>query len=469
MLFNSLSFAIFLAAALIFYYGVSPARRKSALFIISYVFYGLWNIPYLLLLIVATAVAFISGTAIQAGRSEREKKRALIFSIACLLGSLVIFKYAGILGALSHVAGFDRLLVPLGISYYTFKLVGYVVDVYWEKIRAEKDFVAFGLYAAFFAQILSGPIQRADDFLSQVKRPIQNDPERIVSGLRLMLFGFFKKFVIADSLALIVDQVYADPLSYNSPSVVLACYAFVFQLYADFSGFTDIAIGTGRLFGIDSPPNFNMPFYSKNLQVFWRRWHMTLTQWLADYVFMPLRMHFRAWGAWGIAVAITVNFVAIGIWHGATGPFLVFGLLHAGYMCVSVFTLSQRDVFFERRPVWTWWRKFWAPVITLHLWTFSEIFFRADTLARAGEILKAILDFNFTKLWPVHYGKASLLALGVSIVVMEAVHWAKAKGYLAAFFQHKPLVLRWAVYYAFILVILIFRRQGSEEFIYFQF
>lgn len=477
MLFNSWTFPVFLVFSLLTYYALPSGRRKVALLALSYVFYGLWNIPYLLLLVAATAVAYVSGIAIERATSEHGKKKALLSSLGLLLGALVLFKYAGVLGEIARLAGladdaadgFDRILVPLGISYYTFKLISYVVDVYWDKIPAETDVTAFGLYVAFFPQILSGPIQRPGEFLPQIKRPIVSDPERVASGLRLMLFGYFKKIVVADSLALYVNEVYAEPLNYNSLCVLLACYAFVIQLYADFSGFTDIAIGVGRLFGIESPRNFDMPFYSPNLQVLWRRWHMTLTRWLADYVFMPLRMSFRAWGAWGLAAAITVNFIAIGIWHGATLPFLAFGLLHAFYMCISVFTLPHRDAFFDRWPRLTWWRRLWAPAITFQLWTVSEVLFRVDSMAHAGRVLRAIGEFDFDKPWMLgFFGMRPELVL-VSIVLMEVAHWVQAKERLTALFFSKPMVFRWAVYYLATLMILHEYTGGDQDFIYFKF
>ena len=235
MLSNSLAFVKFLIPAVVFYYALPPPRRKGGLLLLSYIFYGLWNLPYLLLLIVLTAIAYAWGLMIAAAPTPAQKRNILAGVVTFLLGALALFKYAGALGALFSLIGlpaaplsyFERILIPLGISYYTFKLISYVIDVYWGKIPAERDPAPFALYPAFFPQILSGPIQRAGDFLPQVKRAIPNDPALITSGLRLMLFGYFKKMVIADSLALVVAKVYADPGGYNSAAVLLACYAFV--------------------------------------------------------------------------------------------------------------------------------------------------------------------------------------------------------------------------------------------------
>jgi|APTNR8051073442_1049403.scaffolds.fasta_scaffold23362_2 alginate O-acetyltransferase complex protein AlgI len=474
MLFNSSAFLMFLLVSVPLYCLLPLSRRKLALLALSYIFYGIWSVPYLLLLAAVTGVAYVSGLWIGSARTEGHRKRALGTSLALLLSVLILFKYAGVLGALAQLAGveadaFTRLLVPLGISYYTFKLISYVMDVYWDKIPCERDPAAFALYPAFFPQILSGPIQRPADFLPQIHQPAPNDPGLITSGLRLMLFGYFKKVVVADSLGPFVDQVYADPSGTNSLCVLLACYAYVFQLYADFSGFTDIAIGTGRLFGIRSPKNFSMPFYAPNLQEFWRRWHMTLTRWLADYVFTPLRMTFRSWGSLGIVLAITVNFAAIGLWHGATLPFLAFGLLHAVYMCVSVFTLPARNAFFDRRPGWARARIVWAPLITFQLWTLSEIFFRADSLDQAGRVLGALLDLDAAKPWVFGYGKEAFLWSVFLILVMEAVHWVQSKGRWEFIWSRKWAAPRWAVYYAMTFAVLHQCAGAARQFIYFKF
>jgi alginate O-acetyltransferase complex protein AlgI len=472
MLFNSVRFLVFLVATLLVFYVCPPARRKYVLLAASYAFYGFWSVPYLLLLGTATLVAYAAARWIDAANTDPGKRRALLAGLLFLLGTLAVFKYAGVLSWLALAAGadpmasvFSRIVLPLGISYYTFKLLSYVVDVYWGKLEAERDLVAFALYPAFFPQILSGPIQRAGDFLTQLKRPIVDDPELITSGLRLMLFGYFKMVVVAQTLAPIVDATFAEPHLYTSWTVLLGCYAFVFQLYADFSGFTDIAIGVGRLFGIQSPPNFDMPFTAPNLQVLWRRWHITLTRWLADYVFLPLRMAFRGWGAFGIVAAITVNFVAIGLWHAASWPFLAFGLLHALYMSVSVFTLARRDAFFARHSALALGRRIWAPVLTFQLWTLGEILFRADSMTQAGEVIRAILTFHTAGAG----APASVTPAIAAVVVMELVHWIQARGQATSLLKALPIVPRWAVYYACLFTIMVCDKQAPAGFIYVRF
>jgi D-alanyl-lipoteichoic acid acyltransferase DltB (MBOAT superfamily) len=472
MLFISAKFFVLLAATLLACSVVRPERRPLVLLAASYAFYGLWSAPYLLLLVAATLVAYGTARLLDDARTDTRRRNALFAGLLILLGTLAAFKYAGLLASLALGAGsphaasvFSRIVMPLGISYYTFKLISYVVDVYWGKMEAERNLIAFALYPAFFPQILSGPIQRAEDFLAQIKRPVVNDPDVIKSGLRLMLFGYFKMRVVAELLAAIVNPTFAEPHLYSSWAVLLASYAFVFQLYADFSGLTDIAIGTGRILGIESPPNFDMPFTAPNIQALWRRWHMTLTRWLADYVFLPLRMALRSWGAFGIAVAITVNFVAIGLWHAATWTFLAFGLLHALYMCVSVFTLTRRDAFFARHPALALGRRVWAPLVTFQLWAVSEILFRADSLSHAGTVIGSILAFQTSG-----SGVPGSLALALSAVaIMETVHWLQARHQGLRILQAMPVVPRWCLYYACLFAIMFFDNRGATGFIYVKF
>jgi alginate O-acetyltransferase complex protein AlgI len=437
-----------------------PSRRPHVLFAASYLFYAMWNVSYLALLAATTLVAYGVGLWMDAARTETSKWWALLTGLAALLGCLAFFKYAGIFdGLLAHIA------LPLGISYYTFKLLSYVVDVYWGKQPAERNLVAFAVYPAFFPQILSGPIQRAGDFLQQIHRPADVDPERITDGLRLMLFGYFKVLVVAQMLGPVVNHTFAAPELYASWAVLVGCYAFVFQLYADFSGLTDIANGVALLFGIAAPPNFDMPFTAPTIPAMWRRWHITLTSWLGDYVFLPLRMALRRWGAVGLAAAITINAVAIGLWHAAAWTFLVFGLLHAVYMCVSVFTQRRRDRFFARHPALAAGRRVWAPLLTFQLWTLGQIVFRAQSLSEAGRVIRGILTLNTAGMGL----PSTILAAAAAVVAMEAVHWIQARGVGMTILERLPVPARWAVYYAGLLAIMLLDHQGRTGFIYVQF
>src|SRR5215470_7081504 len=348
MLFNSVTFGVFLGVVACAYHLCPLAGRRWLLLAVSCAFYATWSVPFGGLLLAVSAVAFFLANQIAATERDSVRRAWLTAAVVVLFMPLVAFKYWGATRPLFVDLLGERwasrlvwvgVAAPVGISYYTLKLVSYVVDVYWGRIQPSRRVSSVALYAAFFPQILSGPIQRAGDFLGQINRIKPTDPALVASGLRLILFGLFEKLVVADRLGVLVDQVYGSPHEHSAAALTLATYAFAFQLFADFSGLTDIAIGAGRVLGISAPPNFDAPFYAENIQEFWRRWHMTLTGWVRDYLFTPVRMALRNWGQWGLAASLMVNMVAVGIWHAPLLTFVVFGLIHGTYVFVSTSTL----------------------------------------------------------------------------------------------------------------------------------
>ena len=474
MAFLSVDFFLLLPLAVLLYHNLPLRWRSACLLALSYLFYGTWSVPYAALLLAISLVIHRLGLRIEAAPSDGAKKRQLALGVVSLSALLFVFKYAP-----NAVGRLSSLIVPLGVSYYTFKLVSYLVDVYWEKIPAEPDVVTFLLYPVFFPQIVSGPIQRARDFLPQMKSPGPVDPGLMASGLRWILFGLFKKFVVADRLALLVNRVFDDPHNYSGVALLLACYAFAVQLYADFSGLTDFAIGVGRLFGIDSPQNFSAPFYAPNIQEFWRRWHITLSSWLTDYVFTPVRMGVRNWGDAGLVLTIVINMVAIGAWHGARWTFVVFGLVNALYMVVSAFTLKPRNRFFSRHPILAKGRRVVGPLVTFHLVAFALVLFRTNTLSDAAYIFSHALPIDLVFTFPGHARLVlteSLRGLGFSffkiywallaIPIVESVQFIHRRGLLPQLLYARPTWVRWSVYYGGILAILLVGELEAREFIY---
>lgn len=482
MQFYSLSFLVFLMGVVFFYYAFTPTRRPFYLAVVSYLFYATWSVRYATLLLGATLVVYYAARYGELHTSEREKKRACILGLGALFLSLGVFKYLGFFAdTFNYIFSVHipvlHLFAPVGISYYTFKLASYLIDVWSGKMAAEKSMAALVAYAAFFPQILAGPIQRAKDFLPQLHAPHATDPQDFVQGLRLILFGLFKKLVVADALARVVTRVYADPTAYAGIELLLASMLFAVQLYADFSGITDIALGAGRLFGIRGPANFTNPFYAPTIQDFWRRWHITLTSWLTDYVFLPLRMYSRYWGTTGLAASIAITMILIGLWHGASIAFLLFGVAQAVYMIMSALTRKTRDMFFSRHMGLIRVRSVWQPVITFTLVSLSLIFFRAESAASAWSMLLRIFSFSpayfslsalgntITVLW----GETQLLIVALSMVIMETIHIGSASERVRSWALRQPRAMRWAVYYALILIIFFFGDQRSVPFIYFQF
>jgi alginate O-acetyltransferase complex protein AlgI len=344
-----------------------------------------------MLLFVLTALVYFLAIAVDRASSNRRRTIAAMSAVVLLAGVLTGFKFLP--SWQNSSPGFlPNLAIPLGISYYSFKLISYVLDVYWQKMRAERDFAALALYASFFPQILSGPIQRAPDFLEQLKARISAGLNVAVFdiGVGFVLLGLLEKLVIADRIAPFIGQVDAGLDLHSGVAVLLSSYFYTLMLFADFSALTLIALGIGMLFGIQGPPNFNRPFAAINIQEFWRRWHMSLTSWLGDYLFLPLRMAFRKAGVWGLSISIIINMVVIGIWHGIRSNYLVFGLLHGVFMVSSVVMTNWRNTFFKSWKRSRPFGRILRQVVTFHLVTLAFIFFRASSLRTSAHILRRI-------------------------------------------------------------------------------
>jgi D-alanyl-lipoteichoic acid acyltransferase DltB (MBOAT superfamily) len=475
MSFLTPGFALFVAVSLAAFQACPVRARRHLLLAASLAIYATWSLPYLLLLVVATLGVQACAVRIARASDEAVKLRWRALAVVGVLALLVTFKCGGAFLPDPARPGLWAIMwvVPLGLSYYSFKLIGYVVDVSWERIEPVRDASTLVLYASFFPQIVSGPIQRAGDFLAQAEDLGRSDPADVVVGLRRILFGLAKKLVIADRLAPLVSAVHAAPGRFSSLELALAAYAFAFQLYADFSGITDIAIGVGLLFGVRGPENFDLPFFASSLPEYWRRWNMSLTSWLADYVFTPLRMALRDRGTVGLCLAIAVNMVAVGVWHGPTLTYLAFGLLHATFMVAAVLTAKRRNAWFRARPGLARWRRVTAPLITFHLVVFAMIFFRAESLAKAVEYCRGLatgVGAGRTRLsWAaLDMAPRALLAALAGLAVIELIEWARRSPTWAGRFQGAPRSLRWTVYYAAVLLV-VFGSVGTQKFIYAQF
>ncbi len=356
-------------------------KRLRSLFLLgaSYLFYLTWSARAALLLAAVTAFTFAVGLGIEAGLRSRARTWLGPLAVVILAGYLLAFKIA-LLGPSHGIAG---LVMPLGISYTTFKLMSYVLEVYWGKMNACRRFGDFAAYVAFFPQILAGPIQRPADYFNQLP-PI---PARVTDALPRIAWGFVKKLLIADNLAPAVNYVYANVGGLHGAPLWVGFYLFPLQIYADFSGLTDIAIGTGRLLGITGPENFNRPFTATSISGFWRRWHMSLTNWLVDYLFLPLRMATRNAGNWGLAFSMSVTMIAIALWHGLTTTFLAFGALNSLYLIVDAFTARRRTKLFKLHPDWDRAGGWLGWLLTFHLMAIGMVFFRAPQVRDALRLL----------------------------------------------------------------------------------
>lgn len=483
MSFLSIEFALFLAVGLLGFH-LAPSRyKRHVLLALSYLFYFSASVLHTLLLLGTTVSVYLAARAIERSRTDGGKLRLTGVAVAGLLMVLTGFKYTGwlieTLQTIWSKGGAEAVLLlvaPLGLSYYLFKMMGYLLDVYWDKIPVEHNFISFALFVAFFPQIVSGPIQRAQDFLPQLEKFDRPDPAALTAGLRRILFGLFKKLVIADRLAGLVAGIHANPATFSPLELLLGAYLFALQLYADFSGITDIALGLGLLFGVKGPENFRLPFFAQNVQDFWRRWHISLSSWLSDYLFIPLRMALRRMGNVGLSVAIFINMVAIGLWHGPTRHYIIFGALNGVYMVVSALTLKKRNAFFRSRPLMTRLRNVAGPLLTFNLMAFAFIFFRANSLPLALKYVKHLIPGlsvdSITALrldWTtLGLARSSLVVILACAVVMEVLNWAGDRPVWRVRFLAAPRILRWALYYAAICMILYFG-NSQQQFIYFQF
>jgi len=374
MSFYSLKFLAFLSVALAAYW-FAPARRRPALLLaFSYGFCLLVGGARAVQTLFAVGLLSYSFARAIDASSGRTRSAALFLGTLVLIVILGCFKYGG---------AFRGWLLPLGLSYYVFAALSYLIDVYLEKRPFEKDLPALLLHLAFFPKLIQGPIERAGDLLPQLKAENRFDSARAAEGGRLILAGLFKKFVIADRLSLLVAAVFDHVADHRGLVLLIAVYAFTWQIYCDFAGYTDIARGVAKLFGIELRPNFDRPFSSTSIQEFWRRWHISFSSWLRDYLFMPLIAALRDYGTAGIVAASMTTFAIAGVWHGLSWGFLVFGLLHGVYMAGSVLTLKARDRFLRRRgwdgAALQWTRR----LITFHMVAVSFAVFRCRSLSDA--------------------------------------------------------------------------------------
>ncbi len=387
MSFISIVFFICLFFAATIFYFVPARWRTLYMLALSYAFYATWSIPYLVLLLLATSVGYAGGFVIVWLEDEDRKLKVLYVSLGLIIALIVGFKLAG------QISG---VLFPLGLSYYSFKLMAYLIEVYWDDSVIERDAATFYLFPAFFPQIVSGPIQRPLDFFQQwrTRGLAAADYDRIDSGFRYILGGLMLKLLIGDRLGSFIHIIEPNPGEFNYAIVLTTVACFTLQLYADFAGYTNIALGIGKIFNIEGPPNFNAPFAASTIQEMWRRWHMSLTSWVTDYLFTPLQMSLRGWGQLGLYGAIIINMVVIGLWHGISVNFLIFGLLHAAFVCATLATAKWRARVFGTAA----WRRGigygLGVILTFVLMTFSQIFWREHTFADSYRLINLVLGFQ---------------------------------------------------------------------------
>lgn len=477
MLFNSIEFLVFFAATLILHFAIPHRWRWVLLLAASYYFYMSWKWQYGFLILFVSLVNYYFGNKIAETESPRRRALLLTVCVGLSLGVLFYYKYAAFaaasVGDLARLLGFDagapkfEVFLPVGISFFTFQALTYSIDIYRRKMAPRHHVGKYLLYVAFFPQLVAGPIERASRLLAQFDQEMHLRPDDVTSGLKLMLWGMFKKVVIADRLAIFVNLVYGSPESYSGPTLLLATYFFAFQIYCDFSAYSDIAIGCARALGFNLMQNFNLPYLARSIGDFWSRWHISLSTWFRDYVYIPMGGNRVSLPVWVFNIMAT--FLLSGLWHGASWNFVIWGGLHGTYYVFGRMTAPLRAAFTRRVPlpgfVWVGLQTFF----TLQFVVLSWVFFRASTSSDALLILRRILTMEGSGVYLG--GSAVQAALSMSlIVVLLIVQVLQFNGVFALYRSASrcPAWLSWVGYLSLAVAILLLGVQ-SHAFIYFQF
>lgn len=475
MNFNSLQYLLFLPVTLCLYFVLPQKLKNPVLLIASFFFYGCWEPVYTLLMLLSIVVTYACGLLVS--RSEgKTKKLWLVLCLVINLGILFFFKYFNFF---SDTAGLLvgkelptlNVLLPVGISFYTFQALGYTIDVYRGDIPAEKNFIDYALFVSFFPQLVAGPIERTGNIVPQLKTTHRLKFENIKSGMLLILWGLFKKMVIADNLATMVNHIYNAPYDKNGLQLLLATLGFAFQIYCDFSAYSDIARGSAKLLDIELMKNFDFPYGARSIKDFWRRWHISLSTWFKDYLYFPLggsRVK-----KWRHLVNLLIVFVVSGLWHGAAMTFVLWGLMHGAYQVIGILLTPIREKFYQKvlakdHPV----MKFVSWVGTFALVNLAWVLFRANSLKDARFILGGIFTRSWSSIGDIGISTAMLIAMALAVILLVAVDKLNRQKSLDKFIN-KTLWLRYAVWFLLIAAILIFGYYGDgfdpQDFVYFQF
>jgi len=479
MLFNSLQFAVFFPLVVALFFSLPQRQRVPMLLTVSCVFYMAFIPAYILILFVTIGIDYVAGIYLEKCRGTA-RKALLVLSILSTCAVLFVFKYFDFFTSnfvgVANLVGWQlskpliHIILPIGLSFHTFQSLSYVVEVYRGKQKAEHDLVTYATYVMFFPQLFCGPIERPQNLIHQFYETQHFDSERITSGLTRMAWGFFKKLVVADRLALYVNDVYAAPQNFNGLQLSLATFFFAYQIYCDFSGYSDIAIGAARVLGFRLMENFDTPYYSKSISEFWHRWHISLSTWFRDYLYIPMggsRVNQLGWCA-----NILVTFAVSGLWHGANWTYVVWGVLNGVYILAGHTTAGLRARAFTalglgetnvlRRAV--------GITSTFLLTCAAWVVFRARNLGDAGYILTHFWrNWDFSSIKTEQFLLRQMpVALG-SILFLELVQFLNGRVRLASLVVEAPLVPRWAIYGSFVFLVVLFGVFRNAQFIYFQF
>lgn len=496
MTFISWQFLAFFIVVTSLYYVLTPKWRWLLLLIAGCIFYISFIPVYILLLFLLITIDYFIGIRINQSKG-RLRTTYLIISILATLAVLFVFKYFNFFvdnfRGIAFFLGWNypistlKIILPIGLSFHTFQSLAYTIEVYRKKQKVERHYGIYALYVMFYPQLMAGPIERPYNMLHQFHEEHEFDYKEVVGGLRLMLWGAFQKVIIADRAAVVVNMVYSKPEAYSSLVLVVSTVLFSFQIFCDFAGYSNIAIGAARVMGFQLMKNFDRPYLATSIADFWRRWHISLSTWFRDYFYIPLGGNRVSWLR--KAFNIMATFVVSGFWHGANWTFVIWGAIHGYYLLVFMATKSFTKKFLvSSDKAVEASSKFLGSISTFLLVTFAWIFFRAESLDKAFYIVvhlfanlnrdvAAILKTNLTTLSVLAVEKKTVLGLTIinwiilttALLVMTSIHRLQNTKNVGVFFDKIPLALRWAAYYVLILFIFYFAAQSREQFLYFQF
>lgn len=503
MLFNSLEFFVFFPIVTLLYFLLPHHWRWLMLLVASCLFYMAFVPTYILILFLTIIVDYLAGIYLE--RSTGKKKKTILIVSLCVTGLILfVFKYFNFFNANINLVAkalnwnyplkMLEIILPIGLSFHTFQSMSYVIEVYRGNQKPEHHFGIYALYVMFYPQLVAGPIERPQNLLHQFREPHYFQYKRVSDGLKLMAWGLFKKVVIADRLAVFVNQVYNNPTQFTGIPLILATFFFAFQIYCDFSGYSDIAIGSAQVMGFKLMDNFNRPYYSKSIGEFWKRWHISLSTWFRDYVYIPL-------GGNKLSVPRTyfnlfLTFLLSGLWHGANWTYVVWGVLNGVYLIMELQTrdvarrFNQQIGLTESSPI----LKIVRVLRTFLLICFSWIFFRARSLSEAIYIVRHLFDGAFGALahfanyiWLVNFNRRALVGnetrpslfldqspgeIGFSLGIIGCllfIHFIQRHGSIRHMLSNKSIYFRWTIYYAMVMGLFLFGFGASAQFIYFQF
>lgn len=480
MLFNSIDFAIFLPLVFLLYWFVTNKnlRLQNALLLLaSYFFYACWDWRFLFLLMFSTLLDYFTGLKMQDVENQKGKRFWFLLSVIVNLGFLGVFKYYNFFAesfaeAISrfglHINVWTlKVILPVGISFYTFHGLSYVIDIYKDRIKAEKNFLDYAVFVSFFPLLVAGPIERATHLLPQIKKQRTFDYVKAVDGLRQILWGLFKKIVIADNCAEFANQIFNNSTDLSGSTLVLGAIFFTFQIYGDFSGYSDIALGTARLFGIELLRNFAFPYFSRDIAEFWRRWHISLSSWFRDYLYIPLGG--SKGGKWQQVRNTFIIFIVSGFWHGANWTFIVWGALNAIYFLPLLLTNKNRnnlEIVGGDKSLTI--NDLFNIFLTFSLTVFTWIFFRAENLGHALQYVSGIFSKSLFST-PYYSGLGIAKPLFILIPFFVLIEWLGREQKYAIEKLKLKRPLRWAFYVFIIFTLGMYIKTEETPFIYFQF